>query len=78
MKKIIALAVLIPTATFTFSQKDTTVYEEVIIQRNRLEIPVSQSTRNVTIITAEEIKKLPVKTVNELLSYVGGVDIRQR
>ncbi|HLW40389.1 MAG TPA: TonB-dependent receptor [Brumimicrobium sp.] len=79
MKKNIALFAFTIVSTFTFSQVDTTtVFEEVIIQGNRLEIPFNQSTRNIEIITHEEIQKLPVRTVNELLSYVGGVDIRQR
>src|SRR5690554_1465710 len=58
MKKIIAFSVFSLAIGGTFSQKDTTVYEEIIIQRNRLEIPFSQATRNVDILTAEEIKKL--------------------
>jgi len=66
------------TVGITFSQKDTTLYDEIVIQRNRLNIPVDQATRNVDILTAKEIKKLPARTVNELLAYVGGVDIRQR
>jgi len=78
MDKFIALTIITLSSTFTFSQEDTTVFREVLIQRNRLDIPVNQATRNVEILTAEEIKKLPARTVNELLAYVGGVDIRQR
>src|SRR5690554_3690777 len=78
MKKTIVLSAFFVSAFTAISQQDTTVYQEVIIQRNRLEIPFNQATKNVDILTAEEIKKLPVRTVNELLSYVGGVDIRQR
>jgi len=78
MRSFVAFTIFIITVIPAFAQPDTTVYEEIIIQRNRLEIPFSQATRNVDILTAEEIKKLPVRTVNELLAYVGGVDIRQR
>lgn len=52
--------------------------EEVIIQENRLTIPFNQTTRNIQIITKEEIQKLPVSSINEVLSYVSGVDVRQR
>lgn len=76
-KFVTILAFLLPVG-ITFSQKDTTFYEEVIIQRNRLDIPINQATRNVEVLTAKEIKKLPARTVNEVLAYVGGVDIRQR
>ena len=50
--------------------------EEVIIQENRLTIPFSQTTRNIQIITKEEIQKLPVSSINEVISYVSGVDVR--
>jgi iron complex outermembrane receptor protein len=78
MKIFIALFALTLAIDSAFSQEDTTVYEEVIIERNRLDIPVNQATRNIEILTAKEIKELPVRTVNEVLSYVGGVDVRQR
>ncbi|PWH85152.1 TonB-dependent receptor plug domain-containing protein [Brumimicrobium oceani] len=78
MKKTIALSVFIISTLTVFSQKETTTYEEVIIQGNRLETPFNQATRNIDVLTAEEIKKLPARTVNELLAYVGGVDVRQR
>ncbi len=34
--------------------------------------------RNVEVISAKEIAKLPVQTVNEAISFLAGVDIRQR
>lgn len=34
--------------------------------------------RNVEVITSKEISKMPVQSVNEVLSYLAGVDIRQR
>lgn len=58
--------------------KDTNQIKDVVIQENRMQMPFNQSARNVHMITKEEIAKLPVKTVNELLSYAAGVDLRQR
>jgi iron complex outermembrane receptor protein len=78
MHKFIVFIFLAFSIRFAFPQKDTTVFNEVVIKRNRLDIPVEQATRNIEIITAEKIKQLPARTVNELLAYVGGVDIRQR
>ncbi|SEI00626.1 iron complex outermembrane recepter protein [Paenimyroides aquimaris] len=54
------------------------VLNEIIIQENRMQIPFQQSTRNIQVLTKEEIKKLPVSSLNEVLAYVSGVDIRQR
>lgn len=51
---------------------------ELTIQTNRIQIPFSKLNRNVSIIDMEFIKSMPVKSVNELLLYVAGVDVRQR
>src|SRR5690606_40122434 len=51
---------------------------EVIISENRLQIPFGKRNKNIEIITAKEIAQMPIRSVNELLSYVNGVDVRQR
>ena len=38
----------------------------------------ANAARTVTLITAKEIQELPVNTINEVLEYVAGVDVRQR
>lgn len=39
---------------------------------------ISSAGRNVQIITSEDLQKLPVQTVSEALTYIAGVDLRQR
>jgi vitamin B12 transporter len=51
---------------------------EIVIQQSRLQIPFSKQNRNITILDQEVIKALPVKSINELLTYVAGIDMRQR
>ena len=51
---------------------------EIIITENRLQIPFAKRNKNIEILSKEEIAKLPVKSVNEILSYINGVDVRQR
>lgn len=51
---------------------------EITIQASRIQIPFSKQNRDITIIDREIIKSMPVKSVNELLLYVAGVDVRQR
>ena len=51
---------------------------DVVISENRLQTPFSESARSITIITKEQIDHAPVQSINELLTYVAGVDIRQR
>lgn len=51
---------------------------EVVVRENRMQLPFSKQNRNIWIIDNEKIKTLPVRSVNELLSYVSGIDVRQR
>lgn len=63
----------------TNSGSDTTRnLSEVMVQENRIQLPFSKQNRNVWIIDREKIKSLPARSVSELLSYVSGVDVRQR
>lgn len=51
---------------------------EVVVKENRLQLPFSKQNRNIWIIDKEKIKTLPARSISELLSYVSGVDVRQR
>ncbi|WP_339071633.1 TonB-dependent receptor [Chitinophaga sp. 180180018-3] len=52
--------------------------DEVIVQENRLAAPVKDVNRNITIITRKQIAAMPVHSLNEVLAYVPGLDVRQR
>ncbi len=51
---------------------------EVIITENRMQLPFAKQNRNIQIIDRAQIDAMPVRSINELLSHVGGVDLRQR
>ena len=59
-------------------QSMSVVEDSVVIRDNRLQLPMLLQNRNITVLTKAQIRQLPVKSVNELLAYVAGVDIRQR
>jgi iron complex outermembrane receptor protein len=53
--------------------------QEIRITEKRLNgQSISAVGRNVQIITSEDLKKMPVQTVSEALTYIAGVDLRQR
>lgn len=52
--------------------------DEIIVEDNRLSIPFNKQSRNIDILTKKEIQRIPVQTINGVLQYIGGVDIRQR
>lgn len=55
-----------------------TEIEELVVFGNRIQLPIAASSRNIQVITKEQIKKLPARSISEILSFVAGVDIRQR
>lgn len=75
------LTVLIFSANTSFGQINSSPVQNldsVVIQNERLHIPYSKQNRDIVILSRAEIKATPAKSVNELLSYVAGIDVRQR
>lgn len=84
-KAILSLGLLSTISIFaqqnnggTDSEIRSTEVDEVLIQGNRLQTPFSEATRDIQVITQKQIEALPAKSINEVLSYISGVDIRQR
>jgi len=81
---LISIAAAIGQPTFEprshTSQTDTNMISlnEVIITENRLQLPFTKQNRNIQVIDRQQIEALPARSLNELLSYVAGVDLRQR
>lgn len=80
MRTIYAIVlILLCTKVNAQNKKDTTILiNEVVINENRFSTPISKQNRNVYIIDKEMIAKLPGRTLQELLQYANGVDVRQR
>ncbi len=66
------------TAEAQDMSKDTLDLEEVKVQGSRLPVKFSESMRNISLLPSAELKEMPAVTVQDILSYVGSVDIRQR
>lgn len=61
------------------AQSDTTILlQELVISENRLSIPFRESSRNISVVDRQMMRRAPVQSLPEVLSYVPGVDIRQR
>lgn len=80
MKKIyLSLLVFICGNLYAQSKKDTVIaIDEVVINENRFSTPVSKQNRNVYVIDQATIAKLPGRSLQEILQYANGVDLRQR
>jgi len=79
-KKIIVtkLAIILSMGTTMAQIKDTTALTEVIINQDRLQIPFSKQSKNIQILTQDDLQRLPNRSINELLANIPGVDVRQR
>ncbi|MEX2511694.1 MAG: TonB-dependent receptor [Cyclobacteriaceae bacterium] len=80
MKKKITPVLLLFVWFSTHAQIDSTEYdlEEVVIKENRLEIPFSKSSRNISIIHRKAIETTPARSLQEILAFTPGIDVRQR
>lgn len=52
--------------------------DEIVVEDSRLAIPFNKQSRNIEILTKQEIQRIPAQTINGVLQYIGGIDIRQR
>ena len=79
----VAMLASVPTVTVSAQQendKQNKLYEleEVEVTGSRVPLTVSQAARMVTVLDRDAIAAAPVQTVNDLLKYAVGVDVRQR
>ena len=90
LKKIVHISVLSVAYFFTVpdiskaSVRDTSDVkmqydiDEVEVTASRLPMVYSQLARVLTVIEAQEIERMPAESIQDLLEYVAGIDIRQR
>lgn len=52
--------------------------DQIVINDEKMSFSFSKNNKNIQVITKDDIAKLPASSINEILSYVTGVDIRQR
>jgi vitamin B12 transporter len=75
---------LFPTVFFLFSeftmnaQTDTVQFDDIEIISSRVPTVYSESARVILTIDKEDIKDLPVQSLQDLLEYFSGIDVRQR
>lgn len=78
MKKIVLLLSLVSLAVASRAQMAADELDSVMVRENRLSTPYAKQNRNLQILDRKAVQTLPVKSTAELLSYLGGVDLRQR
>lgn len=78
IKKTALLGIVSLMRLLAFGQDSNQVLSTVVIQEERIPVVLSESTRSVTVLTHEDLKQQNITNLNEALSYVAGIDLRQR
>ncbi len=62
------------------SAQDSLKYKlsDVIVSAGRAPVIISKTSRTVTVIKSAELSELPTNSIQDVLQYIGGVDIKQR
>jgi iron complex outermembrane receptor protein len=80
MKGIIAIWVILLLATGSIYGQDEDVIElkEVVVTGSRLPLEPKETGRNISVLKSDVIANLPIKSVDELLRYIPGVEAQSR
>jgi len=80
MKNYFSIILFSFFGTFLFSQEipPQEKLDEVIITSSRIDLPFSENSRTITIISSEEINNSTATNIADLLQTVAGIDIRRR
>ena len=79
MKNIVSLVLLIAVNVMAHSQETQIDLKEItVVSSPRIELPFSENSRTIQVISKEEITESPANNVAELLQQVAGIDIRRR
>lgn len=77
-KGLLLLFLVMCSAAFSQQNNIPEELEEVIINSSRIDIPFSENSRTIIVITAQEIKASGVTNVTDLLQQFAGIDVRRR
>jgi vitamin B12 transporter len=80
MEKILLASVFTLVFFHAKAQTDTLTHklDEVIIQENRIQLPFSKQSRNLSLVDKQQLETTPARSLPEVLAFVPGVDVRQR
>jgi len=78
MKKIIMALSAVVLSVNALAQTDESTIDEVNLQGRFLSVPYNDVNENVTVITKQQIQNSPATSIDELLQFHSGLDIKRR
>ena len=76
MKKFFVAALYLGAFSTAIAQEKNV--EEILVTGKVIDLPYQKSNANITLITKAEIQKIPAQSIEEVLAYYTGIDIRRR
>ena len=77
-KGVVADGATTTSATTDDTPDKEATLEDVEVTGSRAPLALGQAVRMVTVLSREDIQAAPVQSINDLLKYAAGVDVRQR
>jgi len=79
MKKISSLLLFfLFISAISIAQNDTIKLKEVIITSSRIDLPFSENSRTIQIISSKDIQRSAATNVADVLQQIAGIDVRRR
>ncbi|OIR12883.1 vitamin B12 transporter BtuB precursor [mine drainage metagenome] len=78
MKKIIISTILCNVFVLVFGQQKEIELDPVTVTSTLSEINASKTGRNIIVLKGKDIAALPVKSLDELLRYIPGIEVKSR
>lgn len=74
----VAQQVVVSQAQTEGEADDEQLLEEVMVTASKVATPLSQAAKQLTVVSQKEIAKAPIRSIQDLLVYMAGVDVTQR
>jgi len=76
--KLVLFAVIFMNYSIWAQDETTQELEEVVVSSSRIDLPLSENSRTIKVIQAQEIQKSSATSLADLLQRVAGIDVRRR
>src|SRR3990172_6209103 len=77
--RLCAIMMMVCAAVFAYGQQEPVYHAApLIVTANRYPTDYDKVARSVTVLTAQDIAATPANTIQDILAYVGGMDLTRR
>ncbi|HRS41400.1 MAG TPA: TonB-dependent receptor plug domain-containing protein, partial [Dysgonamonadaceae bacterium] len=52
--------------------------DEIVVTATKADLPLNLASKQVTLITSADIERAPIRSIQDMLTHIAGVDVQQR